>query len=139
MDLQQGMEMPKVGYSLVRWSDPTQRKGHSQERQDDFATRWCQSHSIRLDDSMHMILDGQSAFRGHHRQHSTKKLRPLADFLEAIRTGRITKGSILILENIDRLSREEIDEAWELFRSILKADVDVVTETPEVLVHQEEP
>lgn len=31
--------MPPVAYSLIRWSDPTQRKGHSQERQDDFAGR----------------------------------------------------------------------------------------------------
>jgi DNA invertase Pin-like site-specific DNA recombinase len=125
------LEMPRIAYSLIRWSDPTQRKGHSQERQDNFAGVWCQAHGVRLDDSMCMVLDGQSAFRGHHRKHSSKKLRPLADFLDAIRTGRVSKGSILILENIDRLSREEIDEAWELFRSILKAGVDVVTETPE--------
>jgi DNA invertase Pin-like site-specific DNA recombinase len=125
------LAMPRVAYSLIRWSSPIQKEGHSKERQEDFAPRWCRENNARLDDSMCMILDGQSAYRGHHRKRGTRKVRPLADFLEAIRTGRVSKGSILIMENIDRLSREEIDEAWELFRAILKAGVDVVTQTPE--------
>ncbi len=58
-DSQKVMEMPPVVYSLIRWSAPTQRKGHSQERQDDFASRWCHQHGARLDDSMSMVLDGQ--------------------------------------------------------------------------------
>jgi hypothetical protein len=125
------LTMPRTAYSLIRWSDGAQREGHSQERQETFAERWCREHDVRLDDSRSMILDGQSAFRGHHRQPGARKVRALADFLDAIRRGEVVQGSILIMENLDRLSREEIDEAWENFRGILKAGVDVVTQSPE--------
>lgn len=125
------ISMPRVAYSLIRWSDGPQGEGHSKKRQEGFAPRWCQAHEVRLDDSMSMVLDGESAFRGHHRRPGKRKVRALADFLESIRVGKVAKGSILIIENLDRLSREDIDEAWEFFRSILKAGVDVVTESPE--------
>jgi DNA invertase Pin-like site-specific DNA recombinase len=125
--------MPQVAYSLIRYSDPQQRQGHSKERQEGFAERWCAANNARLDTDLSMLLDGQSAFRGKHRKQGKRDraVRPLAQFLDDIKTGRVAPGSILIMEHIDRLSREEIDEAYEFFRSILRAGVDVVTERPE--------
>ncbi len=131
MIVTESLAMPQVAYSLIRYSDPQQRQGHSKERQEGFAERWCAANNARLDTDLSMLLDGQSAFRGKHRKRTGSGIKPLAQFLDDIKTGRVSAGSILILEHIDRLSREEIDEAWEFFRSILRAGVDVVTERPE--------
>src|SRR5262249_7485054 len=38
---------------------------------------------------------------------------------------------VLLVEALDRLTREDIDPAWELFRSILKSGVEVYTREPE--------
>jgi DNA invertase Pin-like site-specific DNA recombinase len=131
MILTEALAMPQVAYSLIRYSDPQQRQGHSKERQEGFAERWCAANNARLDTDLSMLLDGQSAFRGKHRKRTGCGVKPLAQFLDDIKTGRVAPGSILIMERIDRLSREEIDEAYEFFRSILRAGVDVVTERPE--------
>jgi DNA invertase Pin-like site-specific DNA recombinase len=128
---QEILSMPARAYSLIRFSTPDQRKGDSKRRQCDFAAAWCAEHDAVLDDSLELVAEGQSAFRGHHRTKSARIRRPLAEFLEHVKTGRVCKGSILIVENIDRLSREEIDEAYEVLRQILKAGVDVVTQSPE--------
>jgi DNA invertase Pin-like site-specific DNA recombinase len=123
--------MPQIAYSLVRYSDPNQRKGASKGRQDGGAKEWCERNNARLDEDLSMLLDGESAFRGNHRKKKGRRLKPFAQFLADIESRRILPGSILIVENVDRLSREDIDDAWELLRGILRAGVDVVTLRPE--------
>jgi hypothetical protein len=57
----------------------------------------------------------------------------LAVFLEMVKVGRVPKGSVLLVESLDRLTREELDEALTLFRGILKSGVDIATMVPERL------
>ena len=63
-----------------------------------------------------------SAFRGKNR-----KTGNLAAFLRKIERGEVLKGSILLLESLDRLSREELEESFDLLRSIVRAGVEVHT------------
>lgn len=51
----------------------------------------------------------------------------LADFIEAIEHGFIRQGTVLLVESLDRLSREKIGDATERLKHILKAGVEVVT------------
>jgi DNA invertase Pin-like site-specific DNA recombinase len=51
----------------------------------------------------------------------------LAGFLAAAESGRIPKGSILLVESLDRLSRAAIPEAVGLLTSIVRAGVRVVS------------
>jgi DNA invertase Pin-like site-specific DNA recombinase len=60
----------------------------------------------------------------------------LALFLKAI-SGRVTTGSVLIIENIDRLSRQEVDVVYDLFRGILKAGVWIATKSPPRIAKRE--
>jgi DNA invertase Pin-like site-specific DNA recombinase len=69
---------------------------------------------------------GVSAFRGKN-----KGTGGLADFLEKIRMGMVRQGDVLLVESLDRLTREDIDSGWELFRLILKSGVEIVTREPE--------
>jgi hypothetical protein len=50
----------------------------------------------------------------------------LSRFLKLCGTPAVPVGSILIIEDFDRLSREYPDDAWEMFRDILLAGVEIV-------------
>ena len=55
------------------------------------------------------------------------KAGALGVFLKAIYDGTVPKGSYLLIENIDRLTRDEITPATMLFLQIITAGVTVVT------------
>src|SRR4051794_22913686 len=93
-----------TAYSYVRFSDPSQAEGDSLRRQTDGrAEAFCTRHGLRLDTALSMRDLGVSAFRGAHRSDK----HALGQFLELVRRGRISKGSYLLVENLDRLSRED--------------------------------
>ena len=48
-------------------------------------------------------------------------------FIKAIETGKVKKGSYLIVESLDRLSREEVIDALEIFLKIIRAGINIVT------------
>lgn len=66
-----------------------------------------------------------SAFR-----RANAEVGALAEFPEAVRIGRVPRGSVLIVESIDRLSRNRIGEALRLFISILNSGVSIVIREP---------
>ena len=68
---------------------------------------------------------GVSGFRGRNAK------RGLGAFLEAISQGKVVPGDVLIVESLDRLSREALDDAYQLFRGILKTGVELYTREPE--------
>jgi DNA invertase Pin-like site-specific DNA recombinase len=115
----------KRAYSLIRFSSWKQAKGQSQRRQAEWSAAWCAKHGCRLDESLRWDKP-VSAFRGANRSKGA-----LAAFLEMVQVGRVAKGSILLVESLDRLSREQVDEAFVLFQGILKAGIDIVTMAPE--------
>lgn len=57
----------------------------------------------------------------------------LAGFVEAVRQGRIAKGSVLVVESVDRLGRDQVADALTLFLEILRNGVEIATLTPERL------
>jgi DNA invertase Pin-like site-specific DNA recombinase len=112
-------------FSLIRYSSGKQKAGDSRRRQMAWSAALCERHGYLLDDSLHWDRP-VSAFRGANRTKGA-----LASFLEMIQVGRVPRGSVLLVESLDRLSREEVDEALTLFLGILKAGVDIVTMVPE--------
>jgi DNA invertase Pin-like site-specific DNA recombinase len=118
------MNTAQTAYSYIRFSTPEQRLGRSYDRQKEMAEKYCRERGLLLDKTMTLDDTGVSAFRGTHRRTGA-----LSRFLGAVKDGRIKTGSILLLENLDRLSREEIDDAQETLKQILRAGIDVVTLT----------
>src|SRR5262249_3925229 len=108
-------------YSYIRFSKRRQRKGRSLERQLEWGPALCAANGWTLDTSFKPD-EGVSAHHGKNAADGT-----LAEFLKAIKAGRVKPGDVLLVESLDRLTREDIDPAWELFRSILKAGVEVYT------------
>lgn len=112
--------MPKA-YSYIRFSTPEQARGDSLRRQVAQAEKWAAEHKMQIDESLREF--GVSAHRGAHVEHGSV----LGKFLDHVRSGRVEKGSYLIVESMDRLSREAVMQALPRFIDILNAGVIVVT------------
>jgi DNA invertase Pin-like site-specific DNA recombinase len=118
--------MPRRAYSYIRYSSAKQRKGRSAKRQREWAPAVCKAEGWLLDESARMTDDGVSAFRGRNGDTGA-----LAAFLADVEVGIVPRGSVLLVESLDRLSREEVDEAWELWRKLLKAGISIKTREPD--------
>ncbi|WP_286269213.1 recombinase family protein [Thalassotalea hakodatensis] len=112
------MNKPKL-YSYIRWSSDKQTKGDSLERQLEYATKIATEHDLEL---VKMLDAGVSAFKGNNADTGA-----LGDFLEAVKAGVVPSGSWLVVENLDRLSRQQILESNELFSGLLRREITVVT------------
>ena len=112
--------MQKKAYSYIRFSTPQQLKGDSLRRQLEASRAYAKQHDLILDESLRDI--GVSAFKGKNATEGALK-----KFIELVEAGRIEQGSILILESLDRLSRQQVFTALGLFSSILSAGVEIVT------------
>ncbi|RRV08534.1 recombinase family protein [Pseudomonas sp. v388] len=109
-------------YSYLRFSDPRQSTGSSADRQLQYAQRWAAEKGLVLDASLSMRDEGLSAY---HQRHITQGALGL--FLVAIEEGRISPGSVLIVEGLDRLSRAEPIQAQAQLAQIINAGITVVT------------
>lgn len=114
--------MKTDAYSYIRFSTKDQLKGDSQRRQAEAAANWCKVNGVHLVETYHDL--GVSAYRGDN-----KETGALSGFLKAVESGRIQRGSILLVESFDRISRENIQKALRLFMNIMEHGVDVVTLT----------
>src|SRR5262245_55030636 len=114
---------PKA-YSYIRFSTPQQAKGDSHRRQADKAARYAEEHGLALDSDLNLTDFGVSAYRGKN-----AKTGALGVFLRAVEDGTVPRGSFLLVENIDRLTREDVPDATMLFLQIINAGIVVVTLT----------
>ncbi|GAB6127219.1 recombinase family protein [Humidesulfovibrio idahonensis] len=97
-------------------------KGDSYRRQYEGTREYALEHGLDLDESLVFEDLGVSAFKGKH-----VKIGALSRFLEAVHAGTIRPGSTLIIENLDRFSREDVLTAFSHLSSLLAQGVAVVT------------
>jgi DNA invertase Pin-like site-specific DNA recombinase len=103
-------------------STPDQEKGHGLTRQLSKAEEWCVRQGIALDSELRFSDRGVSAFRGLNAQ-----VGQLRAFLRAIEDGQILQGDFLLVENVDRLSRQTPRKALRTLEEIVEHGVSVVT------------
>ncbi len=109
-------------YSYMRFSTPEQSKGHSLQRQTEYATQYALDNGLVLDESLTMRDEGLSAY---HQKHISKGA--LGVFCKAIDDGLVDPGSVLIVENLDRLHRGKVREAMPFLLNIVNAGITVIT------------
>jgi DNA invertase Pin-like site-specific DNA recombinase len=114
--------MEPKAYSYIRFSSPEQEKGDSLRRQIQLSEEYCKQNGLILDDTLKLTDKGLSAYKGHHRTKGA-----LGEFLRLVEAGEIPQGSILLVENLDRLSREQVLDALNQFTGIIRAGIKVVT------------
>ncbi len=67
-----------------------------------------------MDTELTLHDKGISAFKGLNVEQGA-----LGEFLKAVEEGKVNKGSYLLVESLDRLSREKVNSALRLFLNIL--------------------
>jgi DNA invertase Pin-like site-specific DNA recombinase len=103
-------------------STDVQLKGDSLRRQLDQSREYAAQRGWDLLEEDELRDIGVSAFSGANVSGGA-----LGRFLEAVRNRRVEPGSFLILESLDRLSRQEVLKSLGVFIEILNAGVNVVT------------
>src|SRR5436190_3739126 len=122
-------KMTPLAYSYLRFSSLQQAAGDSVRRQTANREAWLEAHpEVRLDTSLVLEDRGRSAFR-----RKNWDTYALARFVDHVKGGRVKPGSYLLVENLDRLSRENAGEATELFLSIVNKGVVIVQLSPAVM------
>lgn len=109
-----------LAYSYVRMSTDMQLKGNSLERQKEKSKEYAADNGLLLVENFEDI--GVSAFKGKNLKHGM-----LGDFITLIENKTVPVGSYLLIESLDRLSRENIFESIPLFIKILKSGIKIVT------------
>lgn len=119
--IENNSQMPKA-YSYIRFSSVKQQKGDSVERQTRLSVEYAAQHGLQLDTELNLRDLGISAY-----DRSNVKKGALGQFLRLVEEGRIEKGSYLLVESLDRLSRDKVMDALSIFIDILRAGVIIVT------------
>jgi len=110
-------------YSYIRFSTNIQEEGDSVKRQTESSERYLKGHpELTLDTSLTMFDSGLSAYKGKHISQGA-----LGVFLQLVEAGKVESGSVLLIENIDRLTRLKPMEALRYFDKIIHAGIKIVT------------
>jgi len=110
-----------TAFSYIRFSSEKQQLGDSVRRQLKLAEDYATKHGLVLDSHSYRDL-GVSAFKGKNLIEGK-----LGTFLRAVDEGVIPSNAILLVESLDRLSRAQVDVALELFLSIIRRGITIIT------------
>lgn len=114
---------PIRAYSYLRFSTPDQMRGDSFRRQSAMAEAYATQHGLELDTTLTLHDLGVSAFRGKNLSADGQ----LGFFLRAIKDGLVPGGSYLLVESLDRLSRQTARTALRALEDVVDAGAVVVT------------
>jgi DNA invertase Pin-like site-specific DNA recombinase len=112
----------KTAYSYIRFSSNEQESGDSIRRQTELCQKYCDNHNLKLVEDQKFYDYGISAFHDLHAKQGN-----LSVFLQLCLQDKIPKGSYLLVESLDRLSRNKLSLAQSLINSILDSGVNIVT------------
>lgn len=117
-----------VAYRYVRFSTSEQKKGDSLHCQTELFKNFASDHGLTLDNTLHLHDLDLSAFDRFNIARGA-----VGCFLEAVKRGHIVSGSYLLVESLDRLSRDEL----QIFKSILRHCIVIVTLADNIIYNTE--
>jgi DNA invertase Pin-like site-specific DNA recombinase len=104
----------------ARYSSAEQALGDSERRQSEAALDYCEKHGLTLIETI--LDDGISGFTGENRTKGK-----LMGLLERIQQGIVPRGTTLIIESFDRLSRQDAVDQLSLFIDLMTSGIHLVT------------
>lgn len=113
--------MPRA-YSYIRFSTPEQASGDSTRRQTTDAQAWAARKGVELDKELTFRDLGRSGFRGANFHEGA-----LGAFFDAVEAGIVEKGSYLVIEALDRFSRENPMAAADRLFRLVRRGITLVT------------
>jgi DNA invertase Pin-like site-specific DNA recombinase len=102
-DAPKSLERPpaiREAFSYIRFSSKSQADGASLERQLTGTRAYCEENNLILNETLTFKDLGVSAFKGDNLAHG------LGDLLQACEDRLIPRGSAIVVESLDRLSRQ---------------------------------
>lgn len=131
---QESTEFKGKAISYVRFSSSKQELGASYARQTNLCEEYCRRNHLELDPKYYEDL-GVSGWTGENATEGA-----LSKLIENVESGKIEKGTWLIVESLDRLGRQEVRRAMELFLSLLRLGLNIVTiKDNQVYLHDAHP
>ena len=125
-----------IAYSYKRFSSTAQEGNDSIRRQTAAANAYIEENpqlGLVLDTTLSMTDAGVSAFRG-----TNLKTGALGVFTGAVRAGMIDDGSYLLLESLDRFTRQAVNVAAVDLLSLINSGIVVVTLNNGIVYRQED-
>lgn len=114
-------DMRRPAFSYARFSSPAQARGDSLRRQTAKARGYAQRKNLRYEDrSFHDL--GLSAFRGANFHFGA-----LGEFVRAVQEGKVPRDAYLLVENLDRISRQTAMHAAHTLQAICQEGITLVT------------
>jgi DNA invertase Pin-like site-specific DNA recombinase len=114
---------PIKAYSYLRFSTPEQMRGDSFRRQSAMAEAYALQHGLQLDNTLTFHDLGVSAFRGKNLTADGQ----LGIFIQAVEEGIVPQGSYLLVESLDRISRQTARKALRALEDVVESGAVVVT------------
>ena len=105
----------------MRWSTKDQFDGDSKRRQLTEAEEWCEENGYKFDKKNVIQDSGKSGF---YAENFSKK-SALGKFILAVKNDEYEKGTILLIEDYSRFSRDNVIDALEEFISLLKRGIEL--------------
>lgn len=109
-------------YLYIRMSTEEQMQGDSLRRQDEGGRTYAAKHGLLLSEDRILKDIGLSAFDG-----TNVAKGKLGEFLRKAEASHFANGAILLVESLDRISRQDIFSGVEILFTLLKRGVRVVT------------
>ena len=104
-------------YSYVRFSSDKQAKGDSVRRQTALFSRWIKAHpELTADDS----IKGDYGISASSGKNLDPNKSNLGNFIKCCKQGKIDRGSYLVMERIDRFSRQHTLAVAEVIRQLVQ-------------------
>lgn len=101
------------------------------ERQSESFLPFCEVHGLTANADP-LVDKGVSAFKGRHREDGA-----LGAFIKAAEQGTVPSGSVLVVEDIDRFSREAPSRAEELLLRLFELEIALGIVRDDVIVDRE--
>ncbi|MDO6508690.1 recombinase family protein [Colwellia sp. 4_MG-2023] len=115
------MSKIRKAYLYQRFSSDAQKGNSSLFRQTDSQEAWLKTNpDVVVEDKL--VDDGLSGFKGHNLSKGS-----LGVLVDQIEQGLVEKGSLILVEQFSRLSRQSIEKTEELLRKIWTGGITVVT------------
>lgn len=103
-------------YAYIRLSSAPQTLGDGERRQLRAAKDFAKRQGLAIDETLHDL--GVSAFRS-----GNSRAGALKSFLQLVEVGTVPRGSMLIVESLDRLTRDKAGDALNLLLALTKAGI----------------
>jgi DNA invertase Pin-like site-specific DNA recombinase len=107
--------------SYLRFSSSKQKKGASYDRQLEATENYCVQNNLILIDKIE-----DKGISGWN-EDNLEETAALGKLLNLIESGKIKKGTTLIVENLDRITRTNLNKAVNLVTGILESGIEIVT------------